>query len=258
VSKTQYENMQKFSKSDKEIEIMKKSGQICANALKKVLEDIKPGTKLLNLDRIASKELERQGASSSFKTVEDYKYTICTTVNEQVVHGIPNDRVLEEGDIIGIDIGALYKNYHSDLAITVPVGETSEDTEIFLNVGKTTLYEAINKAKVGNTIGDISETIQNRIEGSGYSIVKNLTGHGVGRELHEEPMVPGFGKKGTGPKLVENMTIAIEIIYTKGSGEVVLGKDNWTISSKDKSIGGLFEQTIAINKNGPIVLTPYF
>ncbi len=250
--------MQTFSKSDKEIEIMKKSGKICALALKKVLENVKPGVKCSSLDKVAEQELKKHGAEPSFKTVEDYQYTICTTVNQQVVHGIPSNRVLEEGDIVGIDIGALYKGFHSDLAITVPVGKIGEETKKFLDVGRATLNEAINKAVVGNTIGDISATIQNRIEGSGYSIVKNLTGHGVGRQLHEEPMVPGFGKKGTGPKLVENMTIAIEVIYTKGSGEVVMEKDNWTISSKDGSIGGLFEQTVAIGRNGPIVLTPYF
>src|SRR3990167_421952 len=182
---------------------------------------------------------------------------IMSPSSKTLFHGIPSNRVLEEGDIIGIDIGALYKGFHSDLAITVPVGKITQETKKFLDVGRATLDEAINQAVVGNTIGDISATIQNRIEGSGYSIVKSLTGHGVGRALHEEPMVPGFGKKGTGPRLVENMVIAIEVIYTKGSGEVVLEKDNWTISSKDRSIGGLFEQTIAISRNGPIVLTPY-
>ena len=250
--------MPNFSKSDKEIEIMKKSGKICALALKKVLENIKPGVKCSSLDKVAGQELKKHSAEASFKTVEDYQYTICTTVNQQVVHGIPSNRVLEEGDIVGIDIGALYKGFHSDLAITVPVGKIGEETKKFLDVGHIALDVAINKAVVGNTIGDISATIQNRIEGSGYSIVKSLTGHGVGRALHEEPTVPGFGKKGKGPKLVKNMAIAIEIIYTKGSGEVVLEKDNWTISSKDGSIGGLFEQTVAIGRNGPIVLTPYF
>lgn len=236
---------------------MKKSGKICAIALKKVLQNIKPGVKCSDLDQIARNEIEKHGAQSSFMTVEDYQYTICTTVNEQVVHGVPTDKALKEGDIVGIDIGALYSGFHSDLAITVPVGKISSDANKFINIGKATLAEAIKQAKIGNTIGDISQTIQNKIEGNGYSIVKNLTGHGVGRELHEEPMVPGFGKKGTGPKLVENMTIAIEVIYTKGSPEVILEKDNWTISSKDKSIGGLFEQTVAITRNGPIVLTPY-
>ncbi len=249
--------MSRFQKTDDEIEIMKISGKICAEGLKKVLENIKPGVTCRRLDEIANEEITKRGAKPSFMTVDNYQYTICTTVNEQVVHGIPNERVLKEGDIIGIDIGALYKEFHSDSAITVPVGKIPENITRFLKVGKQTLSDAISQAKVGNTIGDISATIQNRIEGAGFSIVKNLTGHGVGRKLHEEPMVPGFGKKGTGLKLKEDMTLAIEVIYTQGSGEIEVEKDNWTITSADKSLGGLFEQTVAVSKNGPIVLTPY-
>lgn len=249
--------MSKFQKTDEEIEIMKVSGEICARTLKKVLANIKPGVKCSKLDKIAGQQIEKQGAKASFKTVEDYQHTICTTVNEQVVHAIPTDRILKEGDIIGIDIGILYNGFHTDLAITVPVGKISKSTKKFLDIGKQTLKKAIEKAKVGNTIGDISATIQNQIEKAGYSIVRNLTGHGVGQDLHEEPMVPGFGKKGSGPKLLANMTLAIEVIYTEGSGEVVIENDRWTITSKDKSLAGLFEQTVAISQNGPIVLTPY-
>lgn len=243
-------------KTDQEIEIMKKSGNICAQALKKILENVKPGVTCAALDKIAQEEIEKRGAASSFKTVEDYRWTICTTINEQVVHGIPT-RVLKEGDILGIDIGALYLGFHSDLAISVPVGKVSGSAKTFLDVGASTLRWAIQKAKVGNTIGDISSTIQNSIETAGYSIVKSLTGHGVGRDLHEEPMVPGFGRAKTGHKILKNMVLAIEVIYAQGSGEVVLENDNWTISTKDHSLGGLFEQTVAIGKNGPIVLTPY-
>ncbi len=247
----------KYTKTDKEIELMKKSGEIAAKALKKVLENVKPGVTCRQLDDIAREEIEKSGAKSSFMTVDDYKWTICATVNDEVVHGIPTERKLEEGDILGIDIGALYKGFHSDTAISVPVGYISADKQKFLEVGKKTLKEAIKEAKVGGKIGDVSETIQNMIEEAGYSIVKNLTGHGVGKSLHEDPMVPGFGKKGTGPNIVENMTIAIEVIYTEGSGEVKLDDDNWTISSSDGSLGGLFEQTVAIKNSGPIVLTPY-
>ncbi len=246
-----------YQKSDEQIELMKKSGDICAKALKKVLENVRVGVSCQTLDMIAKNEIEQQGATSSFMTVEDYQYTICATVNEQVVHGLPTKRELKSGDILGIDIGALYEGFHSDLAITVPVGKVSEDTKEFLNVGKKTLMKALKAAKAGNKIGDISAIIQNGIESAGYSIVKSLTGHGVGRQLHEEPMVPGFGKKGSGHELVENMTIAIEVIYTKGSGEVGLESDDWTISSADGSLGGLFEQTVVVKNSGPIVLTPY-
>lgn len=236
---------------------MKKAGNICAKALKKVLSEVRPGVLCSELNKIAREEITKDGADSSFMTVDDYKWTICTTINDQVVHGIPTDTALKEGDILGIDIGARYKGFHSDMATTVAVGKVSDHQKEFLEKGKKTLEKAIRRAKVGGHIGDISSTIQKEIESAGYDIVKNLTGHGVGRELHEEPMVPGFGKEGKGPKILENMVLAIEVIYAQGSGEVKIEKDNWTISTKDGSLGGLFEQTVAITKNGPIVLTPY-
>lgn len=244
-------------KSDKEIELMKISGKICAHALKKVIENIKVGISCSELDQIAKSEIEKRNASPSFLTVEDYKWTICTTINDQVVHGIPGDQTLKNGDLLGVDIGALYKGYHSDMAISVGIGQIEQSARKFLEVGKKTLSEAIEQAQIGKTIGDISSTIQQRIEGAGYSIVKSLTGHGVGRQLHEDPMVPTYGKEGTGQKLFENMVLAIEVIYAKGSGEVKLEKDDWTISTIDGSLGGLFEQTVAITEDGPIVLTPY-
>lgn len=244
-------------KTDKEIEVMKTAGVVCSQALKKVLQAVCEGVICEILDKIASQELKKRGASPSFATVDGYRWTICTTVNEQVVHGIPGSQILKEGDIVGVDIGAMYQGYHSDMAKTVPVGKVSENVQKFLSVGFKTLQQAISKANVGNRVGDISETIQEGIESADYSIVKNLTGHGIGRKLHEEPMVPGFGKKGTGPELKENMVLAIEVIYTAGTGEVELEKDGWTIVSADGSLGGLFEQTIAVTKNGPIVLTPY-
>lgn len=247
----------KFVKTDSEIKIMSKSGKICAEALKEVLANVKVGISSLELDQIAQEQIEKRGATASFKTVEDYQYTICTTINEQVVHGIPGQRKLKKGDILGIDIGALYNGYHSDLAITVGVGEVSQDNKKFLEVGQKALKLAISKAKPNGYIGDISWAIQQAIEQAGYSIVKSLTGHGVGRELHEEPLIPGFGRPKTGPKILENMVLAIEVIYTSGSGEVDLEEDNWTISTADRSVGGLFEKTIAVTKNGPIVLTPY-
>ncbi|SRR3989344_866 len=246
-----------FVKTDKEIKIMKKSGQICAKALRKVLDNVKPQITCKELDTIAEKAIRSLGATPSFMTVDDYKWTICTTINEQVVHGIPNNTTLKEGDILGVDIGALYMGYHSDLAITVPVGKISEETEKFLLTGRKTLEEAIKKARSGNHIQDISETIQNGIQSQGYSIVESLTGHGIGKELHEDPLVPGVGTKGQGPKILKNMTLAIEVIYAAGSGDVGLEEDGWTISTKDKSLAGLFEQTVAITDNGPIVLTPY-
>lgn len=247
----------KLTKTKEEIEIMKVAGVITAKALKKAREAIKPGVSGIELDQIANEEIKKPGASPSFMTVEDYKWSICTSINDQVVHGIPTKRTVENGDILGIDIGALYQGYHSDLAITVPVGKIPKDTQKFLDVGRKTLEKAISMAKVGNRIGDISSTIQQSIEGEGYSVVKSLSGHGVGKELHEDPMIPGFGKPNTGLKIQKNMVLAIEVIYTQKSGNVFLEEDNWTISTRDGSLSGLFEQTIATANNGPIVLTPY-
>lgn len=247
----------KIVKSESEIETMRISGKICAKAMKKVLESVKPGITTLSLDKIAREEIESNGAGSSFTTVEDYKWTTCITINEQIVHGIPTQRIIKDGDILSIDVGALYKGYHSDMAITVPVGKFSQEIKKFIDTGKKTLKKAIEMAKPDNYLGDISATIQENIESAGFSIVKNLTGHGVGRELHEEPMIPGFGKPKTGLKIRKGMTLAIEVIYAQKSSKAVLERDGWTISTEDGSLGGLFEQTVAIADNGPIVLTPY-
>lgn len=244
-------------KTNEELEIMKQAGQICAESLRSVLAEVKAGVSCAFLDRLAEKEIESRGAFASFKTVDDYKWTICATVNEQVVHGIPTDYVLGDGDVLGIDIGAYFRGFHSDMAISIPVGNASLSSRKFLEVGGKTLQKAILEAEPGSRIGDISQTIQENVEKAGYSPVKILTGHGVGRQLHEEPMIPCFGKSGTGPAIFENMVLAIEVIYTEGSAELKLEKDGWTFSTKDGSLGGLFEQTIAVTKTGPIVLTPY-
>lgn len=250
-------NRSVLTKTKEEIEIMKKAGDICAKVLRKVLENTRAGATGQDLDKLAQNELQLHGATPSFMTVEGYRHAICTTINEQIVHGIPTARILAQGDIVGIDIGALYNGYHSDMALTVPIGNVSAKTLEFLETGRRTLQEAIKKTYIGKRIGDISSTIQKGIEGAGYSTVKSLTGHGIGRQLHEEPMIPGFGREGTGPTILENMVLAIEVIYTEGAGEVKLEADGWTISSVDGGLGGLFEKTVAVTKDGPIVLTPY-
>jgi len=250
-------NSPSIVKTNEEIALMKMSGQICAQVLKIILKNVKVGISCRDLDIIAQEEINKRKAAASFMTVDDYKWAICTTVNEQVVHGIPKDRILKNGDILGIDIGVFSKGFHSDMAITVPIGEVKDNVKKFLSVGKSALVNAIRQTKVGNRIGDISATIQEQVEKAGFSIVKNLTGHGIGRTLHEEPMIPGFGKKATGAKILENMVLAIEVIYAQGSGDAKLEEDNWTISTIDGSLASLFEQTVAVTKSGPIVLTPY-
>lgn len=236
---------------------MKISGKITALTLQKLLGEVRPGVACIDLDKIAKEQIIKQQGSPSFVTVDNYQWTICTNLNEQVVHGIPTSRKVKDGDILKIDIGAIYQGFHSDMAISIGIGQISQSALRFLEVGKKTLQKAISCAKIGNTIGDISAAIQENIEGASYSPVKSLTGHGIGRRLHEDPMIPGFGQKATGPKIRQGMTLAIEVIYAQGSGEVYLEKDGWTISTRDGSLAGLFEQTIAVTKNGPIVLTPY-
>lgn len=242
-------------KTTKEIEIMKRVGQITAVALKEVEKNIKIGVSTRSLDQIAEKVIKSFGAESSFKKVEGYKYTICSTPNDWVVHGIPSNYLLKNGDVIGVDIGAFFKGYHSDMAHTYLVGEVSEEKKRFLRVGEKTLWEAIKEVKIGNKIGDISNVIQTTIEGSGYSVVKELVGHGVGKKLHEDPLIPGIGKKGKGLDIKEGMVLAIEIIYNMGKPQVALLRDGWTIATKDREPSGLYERTVAVTSKGPVVLT---
>lgn len=239
-----------------EIALMQESGQISALALKKVVENIKIGVTELELDKIVTDEIKRLGGKLSFTTVDGYRWASCITVNEQIVHGIPTQRKLKEGDIVSIDLGTLYQGWHTDCAWSVLLG-TDKEKKRFLDVGKEALRKGIKEAVAGHRIGDISEAIQNEVEGAGYSIVRSLIGHGVGRKLHEDPGIPGYGKKGTGMELKEGISLAIEVIYTKGKPEVVLENDGWTISSEDGSLGGLFEMTIIVGKKEAKVLTDW-
>lgn len=237
-----------------QLKLMRKSGQITAKALKKAIEAVKVGVSLLEVEKAAAEEIKRNDAKLSFPTVEGYKWATCLTINEELVHGIPRDIKLKEGDILSIDVGALYKGWHTDAAWSVIVGGGKSP---FLALGEEALWKAINEAKSGNRIGDISQQIQQTIEKAGYSVSKSLVGHGVGRELHEDPIVPGLGKAGTGMVLKENMTIAIEVIYASGNAEVYLSDDGWTYVTQDHSIGGLFEMSVIIGKEGPEVLTDW-
>lgn len=242
-------------KTKAEIEIMRQSGRISALAMKEVEKHIVPGVTTLEIDQIVESIFKENGAEAAFKKVGNYQYTICSTPNDWVVHGIPDSRKLKEGDIVGIDLGALYKGYNSDMANTFRVGKVSTEVEEFLKIGEKALWEALKEAKAGNRVGDISNTIQSIVEGAGYSVVRELVGHGVGKELHEDPMIPGRGKKGTGEKLEEGLVIAIEIIYNLGKPKVVLLEDGWTIATADSSLAGLFERTVVVTKKGPVVLT---
>ncbi len=263
--------------SPQELDLMRKSGQITAKALKKTLETVSSGVNLLSLEKRALKAIESAGGVPSFMTVADssggnYKWATCLTVNQEVVHGIPREEVvLKEGDLLSIDVGAIYEGWHTDAAWSVLVGSYTKSeipasraggrnpkSEIrFLEVGQKALWKGIKQAVEGNHIGDISEAIQKTVEGSGYSVVRALVGHGVGRSLHENPEIPGFGKRGTGPRLFSGMTLAIEVIYTSGKSDVVLNPDGWTVSTADGSLGGLFEMSVIVGDKKAEVLTDW-
>lgn len=251
------------ARNNYEIELMRKSGKIAASALKKALNASIAGAVEVDIDKIAEKEIYALGGDLSYKTVPGYKWATCITVNEEVVHGIPTSRALKPGDLISIDLAVMYKGWHTDTAWTILVesselgvpSEELEEKERFLKVGEEALWDGIGKAIDGNRVGDISEAIQKRVEGGGYHIVKSLMGHGVGKSLHEEPEVPGYGKAGTGPFLKTGMTLAIEVIYSKGTSDVILAKDNWTYVSADGSWGGLFEMSVVVGRNEAEVLT---
>lgn len=249
-------------KTPHEIGIMEKGGKILADTLFEVLQFAKPGVTELELDKMAEKLILEKGGEPGFKKVPGYHHTICVSTNDVVVHGIPTTYALKEGDILGIDCGVYLEGFHTDMSESIIVGESSvadQKNVNFLDTGKKALELAIEQVKPGNYIGHISKTIQMIVEGGGYSVVRELIGHGVGHELHEEPEVPGYlrGKIEKTPLLKEGMVIAVEIIYNMGKKEVEYagGGDEWTIVTADGSLSGLFERTIAVTKNGYKILT---
>lgn len=245
------------SRNTYELNLMRKSGAISAQALKRTLGAVAVGVTELELDNIAKEEILRLGGDLSYKSVPNYKYATCITVNDEVVHGIPTERKIQDGDIVSIDLAVEFKGWHTDCAWSIVVGPDLEKKR-FLKIGEKALREGIDQAVAGNSIGDISYTIQHTVEKGGYQVVRSLVGHGIGRFLHEEPEIPCFGSKGVGPILKNGATLAIEVIYAQGSSDVALEQDGWTYSTQDKSWGGLFEMTVIVGKEQAEVLTkPY-
>jgi len=251
-------------KTRKDLEKMKIGGKILAEAVLEVLDKAKPGITELELEKLAEELIVMKGGYPGFKKVEGYKFATCISTNDVIVHGIPGNYVLKEGDVFGVDCGVYYEGFFTDMSESIrvkssklKVQSSSDEVDKFLETGKFALNEAIKKAKAGNRIGHISKTIQDIVEGKGYSVVRELIGHGVGRRLHEEPEVPGFlvGKIENTALLKEGMTIAIEVIYNMGKFGIRYSDDQWTIRTQDGSLSGLFERTVAITKNGPVVLT---
>ncbi|KKQ23506.1 MAG: type I methionyl aminopeptidase [Candidatus Staskawiczbacteria bacterium RIFCSPLOWO2_12_FULL_37_15] len=242
-------------KSEEEIRIMRDAGKILATTLRGIEKQVKPGITTLELDRAAEALILSLGAKPGFKGHEGFPYSLCASVNENVVHGYPSNYILKEGDIIGLDLGVIYKGYYSDMAITVPVGKISFEAKRLINVAKKSLRLGIKKVKPGNTIGDIGNTIQRLVESQGFNVVRILCGHGIGKELHEEPKVPNFGKRHAGETLKEGMVICIEPMITAGDYNLKKSADGFGFATKDGSLSAHFEHTIAVTKNGAKILT---
>lgn len=242
-------------KSKREIELLKEAGHIVYLTHQYLRPHIKAGIKTKELDRLAEEFIRSKGATPSFKGYEGFPSTLCISINDEVVHGFPSDRVLQDGDIISIDIGACYKGYHGDSAWTYTVGEVSDDAKYLLEHTEKALYEGIKQAKVGNRIGDISYAVEKYATEHNLGVVKELVGHGVGTSVHEAPDVPNYGTKGTGPKIRDGMVIAIEPMLTLGSPDIYIEDNDWTVKTEDSSLSAHFEHTIGVTNDGVIILT---
>ena len=219
-------------------------------------EEIKPGISTADLDKLAEEFIISQGAKPSFKGYYSFPATLCTSINEEVIHGIPSrNKILQDGDIISIDCGAIFKGYHGDAARTFPVGKVSDAASNLIRITEKSFFKGIEKAIVGNRLSDISHEIQRYVESEGYSVVRDFVGHGIGRKLHEDPNVPNFGKPGRGPKLTHGMTLAIEPMVNIGSFYTKTLRDNWTVVTSDGSLSAHYENTVVILETGVEILT---
>jgi methionyl aminopeptidase len=242
-------------KTPREIEIMKEAGRIVALTHHELQKHIQPGISTKELDSIAEQFIKGHGAFPSFKGYNGFPGSICASVNEQLVHGIPNDKALKNGDIISIDIGAKYNGYHGDSAWTYAVGEISEEDQKLLDVTENSLFEGLKQVKAGVRLSDVSHAIQILVESQGFSVVREYVGHGVGQELHEDPQIPHYGPPGKGPRLKTGMVLAIEPMVNAGSRYVQTLEDNWTVITTDKKNCAHFEHTVVVTDTGFEILT---
>lgn len=244
-------------KTEEEMAIMLEGGKKLGVIKKALAQKVKPGVSAWEIEEEAIRLISEAGGEASFKKVAGYKWATCVNVNDGVVHGIPKkETIFKEGDVVSIDVGLFYKGFHTDTAISVTLSDDPEKKK-FLEIGRRAVNAGIKQAKAGRTIGDISEAIEKEFKSAGLTPVESLTGHGVGRQLHEAPLIPCFvsGSRDEQVKIVEGMTLAIEVMYTGGSGEIKVENDGWTIRTKDAKIAALFEETVALTGRGPIVLT---
>ena len=244
-------------KSQAEIERLRRSGLLVREILEELRQQVRPGVSTLELEKYAEKRLAQAGAKPAFKGYRGYPCSLCTSVNNEIVHGIPSGRRLKEGDIVSLDLGAILDGFYGDSAVTVPVGEISAPTRKLLRVTEEALEHGIEKVRLGNRLGDISAAVQEYVEKNGFSVVREMVGHGIGRELHEEPQVPNFGQPGHGPALKEGMVLAIEPMVNSGGHALRILDDHWTAVTVDGTNSAHFEHMVAVTRNGPDVLTRF-
>ena len=243
-------------KTARELALMQEACRISAAALRVAGEAVKPGVSTFEIDRVAEAYIRKQGAVPNFKGLYGFPASACISVNDEVIHGIPSKkRILKEGDIVSIDLGAKINGFNGDNAATFPVGKISEEAQALLDATRESLYEGIKMAVVGNKIGDIASAVQTYCESRGYGVVREYTGHGVGKELHEDPAVPNYGKAGRGVRLTAGMTIAIEPMINQGTAAIKVLPDGWTVKTRDAKLSAHFEHTVAITPDGPVILT---
>lgn len=242
-------------KSPREITQMRGAGRVVAAVLEEVGKKVRPGITTAELDDIAVSEVKKRGVEASFKGYRGFPASICTSVNEEVVHGIPGSRVLQEGEIISLDFGALMNGFHGDAAVTVGVGKISTEAQKIIDATQGALQAGIAAARIGARLGDVSAAIQSYAEARGFSVVREYVGHGIGRELHEDPQVPNFGVTGEGPVLQKGMTMALEPMLNAGGWRTRVAEDKWTVVTADGRLSAHFEHTIVIDENGPGILT---
>ena len=242
-------------KSATEIEKLRRSGRLVREILEEMRGRAKPGVTTMDLEKFVERRLAKSGAIPAFKGYRGYPCCLCASVNEQIVHGIPSNRCLNEGDIISLDLGVIIDGYYGDSAMTVPVGTISEPLQKLLRVTEESLQFAIERARVGNRLGDVSSAVEQHVVSNGFSVVREFVGHGIGRQLHEEPQIPNFGEPGYGPPLKEGMVLAIEPMVNAGSPGLKILDDQWTAVTADGTHSAHFEHMIAVTHNGPDVLT---
>ncbi len=244
-----------FIKSDHEIELMRQAGKIVAKVLEILKTEVRSGVTTEELDAIALKEVTRLGAIPSFKGYHNYPANICVSINDEIVHGIPGRRVLQTGDLVSIDFGAIYEDFQGDSAFTAGVGEIDPKALALMQTTEGALQAGISAARAGARLGDISNAIQKYTEARGFSVIREYTGHGIGRKMHEDPQIPNFGQPGEGPILKSGMTLALEPMVCAGDWHTIIGSNNWTVSTADGGLAAHFEHTIAITDDGVLILT---